>query len=83
MLGSLILDVVIGVVFTLLAVSLASSAVTEGIASVLKLRQKTLRAGAARADLPHRRYTFSKEKACEGYMPPKPGLTTAPTSSPT
>lgn len=45
MFGSSILDVVIGVIFTFLGVSLASSAITEAIASGMKLRQKTLLEG--------------------------------------
>ncbi len=45
MFGSLILDVLLGVVFTFLAVSLAASAITETIASLLGLRQSTLRRG--------------------------------------
>lgn len=45
MFGSSILDVLLGVVFTFLAVSLAASAVTEAVASLLKLRQATLLAG--------------------------------------
>ncbi|WP_428390773.1 hypothetical protein [Lichenicoccus sp.] len=45
MFGSNILDVLLGVVFTFLAVSMAASAITESIASLFKLRQKTLLAG--------------------------------------
>ena len=45
MFGSTILDVLLGVVFTFLAVSMAASAITETIASLLKLRQATLLTG--------------------------------------
>ncbi len=45
MFGSSILDVMLGVVFTFLAVSLAASAITETIASLFKLRQTTLLTG--------------------------------------
>ena len=45
MFGSSILDVLLGVVFTFLAVSLAASAITETIASLFKLRQATLLTG--------------------------------------
>jgi hypothetical protein len=43
--GSAIVDVVLAVIFTFLAISLAASALTEAISSFLKLRQSTLRAG--------------------------------------
>lgn len=42
MLNSSMIDVLIGVVFTFLAVSLAASAITEAISSFLNLRQTTL-----------------------------------------
>jgi hypothetical protein len=45
MFNSTILDVAIGLVFTFLSISLASSALTEIIASFMKLRSTTLRAG--------------------------------------
>ncbi len=45
MLGSHVIDVVIGVVSLFLGVSLATSALTEAIASLVKLRHKTLLAG--------------------------------------
>ena len=45
MFNSSILDVVIGLVFTFMAVSLATSAITEAVSSLLKLRQKTLLTG--------------------------------------
>ena len=45
MFNSAILDVVIGLVFTFMGVSLAASAVTEAIGSAFKLRQTTLRQG--------------------------------------
>ena len=45
MFNSAILDVVVGLVFTFMGVSLAASAVTEAIGSALKLRQATLRQG--------------------------------------
>ena len=45
MFGSTILDVLVGVVFSFLAVSLAASTGTEAIASALKLRQTTLKSG--------------------------------------
>ena len=45
MFGSSILDVLLGVVFTFLAVSIAASAITETIASLFRLRQSTLLAG--------------------------------------
>ncbi len=45
MFGSTLLDVALGIVATFLLVSLISSAVTEAISSVLKLRHRTLRAG--------------------------------------
>lgn len=45
MLGSTVLDVAIGVVLTFLGISLATSAITEGISSALKWREKTLLAG--------------------------------------
>ena len=45
MFGSTVLDVVTAVVFIFLGVSLAASAITEAIASTLKLRHDTLRAG--------------------------------------
>ena len=45
MFGSTILDVAIGLVLLFLAVSLATSAITEAISSVLKLREATLVAG--------------------------------------
>lgn len=45
MFGSTVLDVALGLVFLFLAVSLAASAITEGISSAVKLRHKTLRDG--------------------------------------
>jgi hypothetical protein len=45
MFGSAVLDPAIGLIFTFLAVSLAASAVTESISSLLKLRSKTLKRG--------------------------------------
>jgi hypothetical protein len=45
MFGSAVLDLVIGLVFTFLAVSLAVSAITEMIASITKWRSVTLRKG--------------------------------------
>ena len=48
MFGSTILDVLLAVVFTFLGVSLAASAVTEAIASMLRLRQSTLLDGISR-----------------------------------
>jgi hypothetical protein len=45
MFGSAILDVVAGVVFAFLGVSLAASAITEALNSFTKLRQKTLVSG--------------------------------------
>lgn len=48
MFGSTILDVLVAVVFTFLGVSLAASAITEAIASLLRLRQTTLLFGIKR-----------------------------------
>ena len=45
MLGSTVVDVAIGVVLTFLGVSLATSAITEAISSVLKWREATLLKG--------------------------------------
>lgn len=45
MFNSVIIDVVIGLVLSFLAVSLAASAITEAISSLLKLREKTLLTG--------------------------------------
>jgi hypothetical protein len=45
MFNSTILDVTVGLMFTFLAVSLAASVITEGIASVLKWRSRTLLTG--------------------------------------
>jgi hypothetical protein len=45
MFGSAIVDVLLAVIFTFLAISLAASALTEATASVLKLRQGTLLRG--------------------------------------
>ncbi len=45
MFGSSILDVLLGVVFTFLAVSMAASAITETVASLFRLRQATLLQG--------------------------------------
>jgi hypothetical protein len=45
MFNSTIIDVAIGMVLSFLAVSLAASAITEAISSVLQLRQKTLANG--------------------------------------
>src|ERR1700751_4704001 len=45
MFNSIVLDLVIGLVFTFLAVSLAVSAITEVIASITKWRSVTLRDG--------------------------------------
>lgn len=42
MLGSRVLDVILGVTFTLASVSLITSSITEVLASILKLRSKTL-----------------------------------------
>jgi hypothetical protein len=45
MFNSAIIDVAIGMVLTVLAVSLAASAITEAISSFMKLREKTLLKG--------------------------------------
>lgn len=45
LLNTPVLDVALGILFSLLAVSLVSSAVVEAINSLLKLRSKSLRAG--------------------------------------
>lgn len=45
MLNSTILDVIIGLVFCFASVALFVSAINEGVASLLKLRHKTLLAG--------------------------------------
>ncbi|ANL68591.1 hypothetical protein AMC82_PC00027 (plasmid) [Rhizobium phaseoli] len=45
MFGSHVLDVVIGLIFIFMSVSLATTAITEAIASTLKLRHRTLRSG--------------------------------------
>lgn len=45
MFNSVIIDVAIGLVLSFLAVSLAASAITEAISSLLKLREKTLLKG--------------------------------------
>jgi hypothetical protein len=47
MFGSTIIDVLIGVIAAFLGVSLAVSAITEALSSLVKLRQKTLVAGLA------------------------------------
>ena len=45
MFGSTVLDVAAGLIFVFLAVSLASGALTEAVASLFKLRQRTLLSG--------------------------------------